>query len=276
MSNTLIFLFTDIEGSTPLWEAQPARMAALLARHDALCRKVVEERGGRVVKATGDGLYAVLTDPVEALVASVELQRGVQALGRESDLPLKLRCGLHAGQAEARDGDYFGPTVNCAARVMDAAHGGQVLVTQALVDRAQGHHVEGLDLLHLGRVRLRGVSSPIDVWQVRHADLRPTFPPLRTLESTPHNLPRHATSFVGRESQISELLALFSTTNMLTLTGAGGCGKSRLALQVATSLLDSFSDGAWLVELAPLADPFDQVNKTDDKQRNNDYLADDR
>ena len=143
MSNTLIFLFTDIEGSTPLWEAQPARMAALLARHDALCRKVVEERGGRVVKATGDGLYAVLTDPVEALVASVELQRGVQALGRESDLPLKLRCGLHAGQAEARDGDYFGPTVNCAARVMDAAHGGQVLVTQALADRAQGHHVEG-------------------------------------------------------------------------------------------------------------------------------------
>jgi hypothetical protein len=197
----------------------------------------------------------VITDPVEALLASVELQRGVQALARDSGLPLKVRCGLHAGQAETRDGDYFGPTVNCAARVMDAAHGGQVLVTQALVDRAQGHHVEGLDLLHLGRVRLRGVSSPIDVWQVRHADLRPTFPPLRTLESTPHNLPRHATSFVGRESQISELLALFSTTSMLTLTGAGGCGKSRLALEVATSLLDSFSDGAWLVELAPLADP---------------------
>ena len=198
-TGTVTFLLTDIEDSTRLWEAQPARMAAVLARHDALCREVVGERRGRVVKTTGDGLYAAFDDPFEALSAAIELQRGIQALARESDLALKMRCGVHCGAAEARDGDYFGPTVNCAARVMDAAHGGQVLVTQALVDRVGGRHPEGADLLHLGRVRLRGVSSPVDVWQVRHADLRSAFPPLRTLDSIPHNLPRHATSFVGRE-----------------------------------------------------------------------------
>jgi predicted ATPase/class 3 adenylate cyclase/Tfp pilus assembly protein PilF len=255
VSGTVTFLFTDIEDSTRLWEAQPARMAAVLARHDALCREVVGERGGRVVKTTGDGLYAAFDDPFEALSAAIELQRGIQTLARESDLALKMRCGLHSGAAETRDGDYFGPAVNCAARVMDAAHGGQVLLTQALVDRVEGRRPEGADLLHLGRVRLRGVSSPVDVWQVRHPDLRPTFPPLRALDSIPHNLPRHATSFVGRENQIREVIAHFDTTNLLTLTGAGGCGKSRLALQVATNLLESYPDGAWFVELAALADP---------------------
>ena len=125
VSSTVTFLFTDIEDSTRLWEAQPARMAAVLARHDALCRGVVAEARGRVVKTTGDGLYAAFEDPFEALSAAIELQRGVQALARESDLALKMRCGLHCGAAEARDGDYFGPAVNCAARVMDAAHGGR-------------------------------------------------------------------------------------------------------------------------------------------------------
>ena len=163
MSSTVTFLFTDIEDSTRLWDAQPARMAAVLARHDALCRGVVAEARGRVVKTTGDGLYAAFEDPFEALSAAIELQRGVQALARESDLALKMRCGLHCGAAEARDGDYFGPAVNCAARVMDAAHGGQVLVTQAVVDRAGGRHPEGADLLHLGRMRLRGVASPVDM-----------------------------------------------------------------------------------------------------------------
>jgi predicted ATPase/class 3 adenylate cyclase len=254
-TGTVTFLLTDIEDSTRLWEAQPTRMAGVLARHDALCREVVVERRGRVVKTTGDGLYAAFDDPFEALSAAIELQRGIQALARESDLALKMRCGVHCGAAEARDGDYFGPTVNCAARVMDAAHGGQVLVTQALVDRAEGRHPEGADLLHLGRVRLRGVSSPVDVWQVRHADLRSAFPPLRTLDSIPHNLPHYQTSFVGRENQIGEVIAHFNTTNLLTLTGAGGCGKSRLALQVATDLLESYPDGAWFVELAALADP---------------------
>ena len=212
VSSTVTFLFTDIEDSTRLWEAQPARMAAVLARHDALCRGVVGEARGRVVKTTGDGLYAAFEIPSRRCRPRSSCRRGVQALARESDLALRMRCGLHCGAAEARDGDYFGPTVNCAARVMDAAHGGQVLVTQALVDGAGGRHPEGADLLHLGRLRLRGVSSPVDVWQVRHADLRGTFPPLRTLDSIPHNLPRHATSFVGRENQIGEVIAHFDTT----------------------------------------------------------------
>jgi len=255
VSSTVTFLFTDIEDSTRLWESQPTRMAGVLARHDALCHEIVGEKRGRVIKTTGDGLYAAFDDPFEALSAAIELQRRIQALARESDLALKMRCGLHCGAAEARDGDYFGPTVNCTARVMNAAHGGQVLATQALIHCVGVRRPEGADFLHLGRVRLRGVSSPVDVWQVRHADLRDTFPPLRTLESIPHNIPRPATSFVGRENQIEEVIAHFDATNLLTLTGAGGCGKSRLALQVAINLLDANPDGAWLVELAALADP---------------------
>jgi predicted ATPase/class 3 adenylate cyclase/Tfp pilus assembly protein PilF len=249
------FLFTDIEDSTKLWDAHPARMSAVLARHDALCRNVIGTRGGRIVKTTGDGLYASFDDPYSALCASIDLQLGVETLARESELALKVRCGLHGGEAEQRDGDYFGPVVNCAARVMAAAHGGQVLATQALIHSAAGRYPDGSRVSHLGRVRLRGVSSPVDVWQVHHVELRSAFPPLRTLDAIPHNLPRHATSFIGRRNELAEVVASFNATNLLTLTGAGGCGKSRLALQVATTMIDSYPDGAWLVELAALADP---------------------
>jgi len=249
------FLFTDIEGSTKLWETEPVRMADAVSRHDRLCRAVVERRGGRLVKMIGDGLHAVFDDPTSAVVATVDLQRGMAAIGTDCGIPLKMRCGLHAGIAEERDSDYFGSTVNRAARIMGAAHGGQVLLSQAVVNLARERFPAGTDVLHLGRVRLRDLAAPEDVWQLLHTDLPRTFPALRSLDSTPNNLPQQLTSFIGREKEIAEVKQLLCATRLLTLTGSGGCGKTRLALQLAADSLERYPDGAWVVELAPLSDP---------------------
>ena len=250
----ITFLFTDIEGSTKLWETEPVRMADALARHDRLCRAVVERRGGRLVKMMGDGLHAVFDDPASAVLATVDLQRGIATLGVDCGIPLKMRCGLHAGIAEERDSDYFGSTVNRAARLMDAAHGGQVLLSQAVVTFAGERFPAGADLLHVGRVRLRDLAAPEDVWQLLHTDLPRIFPALRSLDSTPNNLPQQLTSFIGREKEMAEVKAFLRTTRLLTLTGSGGCGKTRLALQLAADELEAFPDGVWLVELAPVVD----------------------
>ena len=207
MPDTITFLFADIEGSTGLWEAQPARMAAVLARHDALCREVV---GGSRRPRRKDHRRRSVCRVRRCFRSDVGRDR---AAARHSSARPRIRARaedpLRPAQRSSRGTGrrLLWVAVNCAARVMDAAHGGQVLVTQALVSSLRRALPEGADLLHLGRVRLRGVSSPIDVWQVRHADLRRTFPPLRTLESIPHNLPRHATSFIGRENQIGEVIA---------------------------------------------------------------------
>ena len=249
------FLFTDIEGSTRLWETEPARMADALARHDRLCHATVEAHGGRIVKMTGDGLYAVFDDPVNAVAATLELQRGMAAIGSECGVTFKMRCGLHVGVSEVRDGDYFGSAVNRAARIAGAAHGGQVLLSQAVVELGKGRFPDGTDAMHLGRVRLRDLSGSEDVWQLLHSDLPRMFPALRSLDSTPNNLPQQLTSFIGRENEIVEVKKLLGTTRLLTLTGSGGCGKTRLATHVAADLLDAYPDGVWLVELASLADP---------------------
>ena len=248
------FLFTDIEGSTRLWESEPTGMARALERHDRLCRSTVEACGGRLVKMIGDGLHAVFSDPAAAVSTALELQKGMAAIAAECGIAFKMRCGLHAGVAQARDDDYFGGTVNRAARIMAAAHGGQVLVSQAVVDSSAGRLPEGTDVVSLGRVRLRDLAEPVEVWQLSHPDLSPTFPPLRSLDSTPNNLPRQLTSFVGRETQIAEVEGMLRATRVLTLTGAGGCGKTRLAMQVAADMLDAFADGVWLVELASLSE----------------------
>jgi predicted ATPase/class 3 adenylate cyclase len=249
------FLFTDIEGSTKVWETEPVRMADALSRHDRLCRAVVERSGGRLVKMIGDGLHAVFDDPASAVMATVDLQRGMAAIGTDCGIALKMRCGLHAGVAEERDSDYFGGTVNRAARIMAAAHGGQVLLSQAVVNLARERFPVGTDVLHLGRVRLRDLAAPEDVWQLLHTDLPRTFPALRSLDSAPNNLPQQLTSFIGREKEIAEAKQLLSATRLLTLTGSGGCGKTRLGLQLAADSLERFPDGAWVVELAPLSDP---------------------
>ena len=170
------FLFTDIEGSSRLWEREPARMQVALARHDALARRTVEERGGSIVKMTGDGMCAVFGDPRDAIDATLAFLRGLAEPAAGDACELKARCGIHVGTAQARDNDYFGTTVNRAARIMSAAHGGQVLLSQAVVDLVRGRLPEQVALRDLGLVRLRDLASPERLYQVLHPSLRRGLP----------------------------------------------------------------------------------------------------
>jgi len=220
-SGTVTFLFTDIEGSTRRWEDEAAAMRDELARHDEILRGAVEAHQGRVLKSTGDGVLAVFARAGDAVGAAVDAQVGLCAGG----LP-PVRMGVHTGVAEERDGDYFGPTLNRAARVMAVAHGGQIVVsgtTHSLV--------EGFELIDLGEHRLRDLADAVRVFQVVHPNLRAEFPPLRSLDALPGNLPRQVTSFVGRESEVVSLAELVCRSSLLTLTGVGGVGKTRLALR---------------------------------------------
>ena len=254
-AGAVTFLFTDIEGSTRLWEQEPERMKQALAAHDALTRRAVESHAGTVVKMTGDGVHAAFDRSLDALAAIVELQQALADPDATHGIQLRVRCGLHAGMVERRDNDFFGTPVNRTARIMTAAHGGQMLISQAVFDDVGDRLPAAVSLRDLGKVRLRDLSTPEHVYQVVHSQLRQEFPALRSLEATPNNLPQQATTFVGRDKELAELRRLQAGTRLLTLTGSGGCGKTRLSLQLAADSLERFPDGAWLVELAPLADP---------------------
>jgi len=253
--SALTFLFTDIEGSTALWEREGARMSQALAAHDALARGAVEARHGTVVKMTGDGMHAVFDRAEDALAATLDFQRALADPAATAGLALRVRCGLHGGAVERRDRDYFGAPVNRAARIMSAAHGGQVLLSQAVADVVRETLPTAMSLRDLGKVRLKDLSTPEHVYQAVHPGLRQEFPALRSLEATPNNLPPQTTSFIGRERELDALRPLLARSRLLTLTGSGGCGKTRLGLQLAADALEQFPDGVWLVELAPLADP---------------------
>jgi len=249
------FLFTDIEGSSRLWEQEPERMREALARHDAIVRATIAAHRGRVVKMLGDGAHAVFDDPLDAVSATIALQQALGEPGSTGSIALKVRCGLHAGVEERRDNDFFGRAVNRAARITGAAHGGQVLVSQTVAALLEGRLPADVALLNLGRVRLRDLATHEHVFQVAYPGLRATFPPLRTLDATPNNLPEQMTSFIGREREQEEVAKLLAGCRLLTLQGSGGIGKTRLSLQVAADHLDAFPDGVWLVELAALTDP---------------------
>ncbi len=249
------FLFTDIEGSTRLWEQEPERMKVALARHDALARDAVSTHGGTVVKTTGDGIHAVFDDPLGGVAATIDLLRSLADPQATGGLPISIRCGLHVGAVQRRDGDYYGTTVNRAARIMSTAHGGQVLLSGAVAAAVDGRLPEAVTLRDLGAVRLRDLAQPERLYQVVHPALRRDFPALRSLEATPNNLPQQVTSFVGRERELGEVKALLGQTRMLTLLGIGGLGKTRLSLQAAVESMDDYPDGVWFVELAALTDP---------------------
>ena len=249
------FLFTDIEGSTRLWEQQPERMRPALARHDAIARAAVAAHRGTVVKTTGDGIHAVFDDPLDAVGATLQLQQALTDPQATAGVALRVRCGLHLGIVERRDNDFFGTPVNRTARIMAAAHGGQVLVSKAFADLIVDRLPAGVTLRDLGAVRLRDLASPERVYQIVHPRLRQDFPALRSLESTPNNLPQQVTSFIGRERELSEVKTLLGKTRLLTLLGVGGLGKTRLSLQAVVDVMDDFPDGVWFVELAPLTDP---------------------
>jgi len=255
-SATFTFLFTDIEGSTQLWERHPQAMGAALARHDALLATAVAAHGGSVFQRTGDGCHAVFPSAVAGALAALAAQQALAAEGWAELAPdaLRVRMAVHAGQAATRDGDYFGPALNRAARLMAAAHGGQVLLSETAAGLARDEMPPGLSLRDLGEHRLKDLTRPEHIFQLAAPGLPADFPPLGVLGAA-NNLPVPLTSFIGRERELAEAQRLLASARLLTLTGPGGTGKTRLALQAAADALDQFPDGAWLVELAPLADP---------------------
>ena len=254
-SRVATLLFTDIEGSTRLWEQDAEAMSRALAEHDALSRKVVESHRGAVVKMTGDGMYAAFDDPLDALNATAALQQGLDQLTTTQSVPLRVRAGLHLGIVERRSDDLFGSSVNRAARIMQAAHGGQILLSQAVCDEVRDRLPPPVSLQDLGAVRLRDLTASEHVYQLVHPLLRLDFPALRSLEATPNNLPQQVTSFIGRERELAEAERLVARTRLLTLFGMGGMGKTRLVLQIAADMLETYPDGVWFVDLAPINDP---------------------
>ncbi|TMH34331.1 MAG: adenylate/guanylate cyclase domain-containing protein, partial [Betaproteobacteria bacterium] len=247
-------LFTDIEASTRLWEQEGEKMSQALARHDALSRSAVEANHGAVVKMTGDGICAAFADPLDGINATVALQQALNDSAATNGIALRVRYGLHLGVVERRDHDLFGSPVNRAARIMKAAHGGQILLSQAVVDYVRSRLPRSISLRDLGAVRLRDLATSEHVYQVVHQDLRQEFPALRSLEATPNNLPQQVTSFVGRQRELAEGKAMLEGTRLLTLLGMGGLGKTRLALQVAADVLENYPDGVWFIDLAPIKD----------------------
>ena len=236
----MTFLFTDIEGSTRRWEADAQSMRAALLKHDDVLRRAIEAHEGFLFSHTGDGVVAAFTSPRSAIEAAVAAQR---------ELELPVRIGIATGEAELRDGDYFGTVLNRAARVMAAGHGGQILVADSTAVL-----LSGVDLLDLGPRRLRDVSVPVGVFQVRAQGLRTDFPPLRAVDVTPGNLRPQTTSFIGREAEAAELQGAVKSHRLATLTGVGGVGKTRLATEIAARLADEFPDGVWFFDLAAVTD----------------------
>jgi predicted ATPase/class 3 adenylate cyclase len=251
---TITFLLTDIEGSTRLWEEHPEAMRQALARHDALLRQAIEQNSGVVFKTVGDAFCAAFATAPDALAAAIAAQCALAAEPWQQRLALRVRMALHTGTAELRDNDYFGPSLNRVARLLAIGSGGQVLLSEIASGLAGSALPEGASLKDLGRHRLKDLEQPEQVFQLLHPDLPADFPPVRSLDALRHNLPVQITSFIGREQEMTAIKQLLSTTHLLTLTGSGGCGKSRLALQAAAELVDAYPDGVWLVELAPLAD----------------------
>jgi predicted ATPase len=240
-SGVVTFLFTDVEGSTRRWENDAQAMRAALSAHDEVLREAIEGHGGIMFKHTGDGVCAAFASPKAAVDAAV---------GAQLELQLPVRMGIATGEAELRDGDYFGAVLNRAARVMAAGHGGQILLAESTAGL-----LSGVDLLDLGPRRLRDVPMAVGLFQVRAPGLQREFPSLRALDVSPGNLRPATTSFIGRESEAAELRAAVKARRLVTLTGVGGVGKTRLATEVAARLADEFPDGVWFFDLAAVADP---------------------
>jgi len=255
---TVTFLLTDVEGSTTGWEADRAAMAAAIVRHYEIVDAAVRARGGLrpVEQGEGDSVVAVFPLASEAVRAAVDIQLALAAEPWPDGTGLAVRAALHTGEAQLRDaGNYMGPTVIRTARLRAVGHGGQILCSGSTADLAGDALADGVTLLDLGAHRLKDLGRPEHVFQVCHPGLRREFPALRSLDAIPNNLPVHLTSFIGREAELADLARLAGQHRLVTLTGSGGVGKTRLAAAVAAELARTHPDGAWWVELAPLADP---------------------
>jgi predicted ATPase/class 3 adenylate cyclase len=252
--HTLTFLFTDIEGSTPLWDTRPAAMGAATDRHNALLREAIIRHKGNAFRVVGDAFCVAFSDATSAIHAAVDAQRALSDQ-RWDDVHIRVRMGLHSGAVDDSEDEIFrGPTLARAARVMSAAHGGQTLLTAATVALLDRTVPPAGTLSDLGDHTLRGFARPERIYQLVVTGLRSEFPPIRTQEAMRTNLPPSLTAFVGRAQALAQVREQVCNSRMVTLIGSGGTGKTRLALEAASELVASFPDGVWLVELAPLAD----------------------
>src|SRR6266542_512575 len=249
------FLFTDIEGSTPLWEREPAQMRLALAHHDAIVRTAIAAQGGHTFKTIGDAFQAAFALPAQAVAAALAAQRALAAQPWETSAPIRVRMGVHVGTAVAEGNDYTTThTLNRVARIMAAGHGGQILLSGEVADLVRRELPADVTVRDMGKQRMKGLTQQEHLFQVVAPDLPAAFPLLKTMDTFRTNLPAQLTSFVGREKEIAEIKQLLASHRLVTLTGPGGTGKTRLALHVAAEVLATFPDGVWLVELAPLAD----------------------
>jgi class 3 adenylate cyclase len=248
-TGTVTFLFSDIQGSTRLLQELGDGYAQVLAEHRRVLRTAFTAHNGVEIGTEGDSFFVAFAQASDAVAAATDGQHGLDGG------PVQVRMGLHAGEPLLTDEGYVGMVVHRAARIAGASHGGQVLLSQAVADLVGDRWPADVTLRDLGNVRLKDLATPEHVYQVLHPQLRKDFPALRSLEATPNNLPQQVTSFIGREKAMAELTTLLAKTRLLTLTGAGGCGKTRLSLQVAAATLEQFPDGVWQVELASLSNP---------------------
>lgn len=255
-TGVLTFLFTDVVGSTQLWERSPHEMSKAMALHDEILMREIASAGGTVVrlKGEGDSFFAVFTRTTDSVIAACAVQRSLAKTRWPEATPILVRIAMHTGESELRDGDYYGSAPNRCARLRGIAHGGQVLIsgtTQALVRDALP---PGVNLLDLGEHRLRDMTRPEHVYQLEHPELRRDFPALKSVDLQSINLPLHLTGFVGRHRELAEVRSSLGASRLVTLTGPGGSGKSRIAQRAAVELLDQFPDGVWWVDMAQLTD----------------------
>ena len=255
-SGTVTFLFTDIEGSTKLAQQYPGAMPVLLAHHNKILNQAIHTHNGYIFQVVGDSFAAAFHSASYALNAAVDAQCALQ---KElwTPAPIKVRMGLHTGAAQINDDKQYSgyATLASTQRIMSAGHGGQILLSGATRELVRDTLPTDTDLLDLGEKRLKDLLRPEHLYQLNVSGLTVTFPPLKTLDLFPNNLPVQLTSFVGRENEIVELKQELESHRLVTLTGSGGTGKTRLSLQVAAELLEKFDHGVWFVELAPLTDP---------------------
>ena len=253
---TVVFVFTDIEGSTRLWESSPDKMSICLAEHDQIVGESISNSRGHIFKTMGDAFLAAFSSPLDAIEAAINLQTQLHGYPWPDECTIRVRTALHVGAVEIRNEDYFGPPLNRVARLLSAARGGQIVLSSAMYELVRDILPANASIIELGLHRLKDLVRPEQVYQLKVEGIPHEFPSLNSLDNPalPNNLPQQTTSFIGREAEVIRLKQLAGESRCVTLVGSGGAGKSRLTLQVGAELLGDDPDGVWLVELAPISD----------------------